>query len=147
MEDGVRRIQRRVTNLLEYARNPSLEKSATDFRALIARTLALLDYQIKKNRISVEEEFPEMLPPAEIDKDQMGQVLLNILLNAIHAMPDGGVLRINAQTSAEQLVVTISDTGGRNPGRDTVQSIRPLFYDKERRTRHRSGALAQSENH
>ncbi len=131
MEDGVRRIQRRVTNLLEYARNPSLEKSATDFRALIARTLALLDYQIKKNRISVEEEFPEMLPPAEIDKDQMGQVLLNILLNAIQAMPDGGVLRINAQTSAEQLVVTISDTGEGIPAEILSKVFDPFFTTKK----------------
>lgn len=131
MEDGVRRIQRRVTNLLEYARNPSLEKSATDFRALVARTLALLDYQIKRNRISVEEEIPEMLPPAEIDKDQMGQVLLNILLNAVQAMPDGGVLRINTQILAERLVITVSDTGEGIPAEILPKVFDPFFTTKK----------------
>ena len=131
MEDGVRRIQRRVTNLLEYARNPSLEKSTTDFRALIAKTLALLDYQINKNHIRVEEEFPEILPPAEIDKDQMGQVLLNILLNAIQAMPDGGVLRINARNVAEQLVVTVSDTGEGIPAEILSKVFDPFFTTKK----------------
>ena len=132
MEDGVRRIQRRVTNLLEYARNPSLERSATDFRTLIARTLALLDYQIKKNRISVEEEMPEALPPVEIDKDQMGQVLLNILLNAVQAMPDGGILRINVQILAERLVVTISDTGEGIPDEILFKVFDPFFTTKKK---------------
>lgn len=111
MEDGVRRIQRRVTNLLEYARNPSLERSATDFRTLVEKTLSLLDYQIQQNGISVEWKIPEVLPPVEIDKDQMGQVLLNIFLNAVQAMPDGGILGIRVQMPAEQLVVEVSDTG------------------------------------
>ena len=132
MEDGVRRIQRRVTNLLEYARNPSLERSATDFRTLIARTLALLDYQIKKNRISVEEEMPEALPPVEIDKDQMGQVLLNILLNAVQAMPDGGILRINVQILAERLVVTISDTGEGISDEILFKVFDPFFTTKKK---------------
>ena len=131
MEDGVRRIQRRVTNLLEYARNPSLERSATDFRSLVARTLALLDYQIKKNRISVEEEIPERLPSAEIDKDQMGQVLLNILLNAVQAMPDGGILRINAQILAERLVIAVSDTGEGIPAEILPKVFDPFFTTKK----------------
>ena len=131
MEEGVRRIQRRVTNLLEYARNPSLERSATDFRALMTRTLALLDYQIKKNRISVEEEIAEALPLVEIDKDQMGQVLLNILLNAVQAMPDGGVLRVNALVAAERLVVTVSDTGEGIPAEILSKVFDPFFTTKK----------------
>ena len=130
MEDGVRRIQRRVTNLLEYARNPSLEKSATDFCALMERTLSLLDYQLQKNGISVEREIPEVLLPVEIDKDQMGQVLLNILLNAVQAMPDGGILGIRVQILAEQLVVEVSDTGKGIPEEILPQVFDPFFTTK-----------------
>ena len=131
MEDGVRRIQRRVTNLLEYARNPGLERSATDFRALMMRTLSLVDYQLTKSRIRVEEEIPEDLPPVEIDKDQIGQVLLNILLNAIQAMPDGGVLRLKAWISVEGLVVTVADTGEGIPAEILSKAFDPFFTTKK----------------
>ncbi len=130
MEDGVRRIQRRVTDLLEYARSPSLERSATDFRSLVERTLALLDYQIQQNRISVVQEIPEVLPPIEIDKDQMGQVLLNILLNAVQAMPDGGVLEISVQILAEQLIIEVSDTGAGIPEEIAPNVFDPFFTTK-----------------
>jgi signal transduction histidine kinase len=79
----------------------------------------------------VEEKFPEMLPSVEIDKDQMGQVLLNILLNAIQAMPDGGVLKINTQTAVEQLVVTISDTGEGIPAEILSKVFDPFFTTKK----------------
>ena len=91
-----------------------------------------MDYQINKNRISVEEEMPEALPPVEIDKDQMGQVLLNILLNAVQAMPDGGILRINVQILAERLVVTISDTGEGIPDEILFKVFDPFFTTKKK---------------
>lgn len=130
MEEGVRRIQRRVTNLLEYARNPSLEMSMTDFRLLMERTLALLDYQIRNSRIRVALAIPERLPPVMIDKDQMGQVLVNLLLNAVQAMPEGGLLGIGARICDEQLVVDISDTGEGIPEENLPKVFDPFFTTK-----------------
>lgn len=130
MEEGVRRIQRRVTNLLEYARNPGLEMSMTDFRSLLERTLALLDYQIQNHRIRVALTIPETLPPVMIDKDQVGQVLVNLLLNAVQAMPEGGILGIGVRICDGQLVVDISDTGEGIPEESLPKVFDPFFTTK-----------------
>lgn len=130
MEDGVRRIQQRVTNLLEYARNPNPERSATDFRSLAERSLSLLEYQIQHNQIKVELEIPGEIPPAEIDKDRMSEVLVNLFLNAIQAMPEGGVLRVVAQVVADRFVVSVSDTGMGIPAEILPKVCDPFFTTK-----------------
>ena len=111
MEDGIKRIQKTVTNLLEYARTPRLERSATDFNSIVEKSLSLLDYPIRKNHIEVSKDISCQLPSIEVDRNQMAQVFVNIFLNAIQAMEEGGVLKIGARTLDERLIMTISDTG------------------------------------
>jgi two-component system NtrC family sensor kinase len=98
MEDGIKRIQNTVTNLLEFARTPKLERTTTDVVSLIERALSLLDYQLRKSRIEVTKDISLNLPSIEVDRNQMGQVFVNIFLNAIQAMEESGVLKIGAKT-------------------------------------------------
>jgi signal transduction histidine kinase len=127
MEDGIKRIQKTVTNLLEYARNRNPERSPVQIAPLIEKALALLDYQIRKNRISIEQDISANLPAIQVDRDQMGQVLVNILLNAIQAMEQGGILTVNARNIAEKLLITVSDTGGGIPD-DVLPSVFDPFF-------------------
>lgn len=130
MEDGINRIQKTVTNLLEYARNPYLERSEADFRALIEKALNLLGYQIRKNQIRIEHDFPETIPPLKVDRDQMSQVLVNVFLNAIQAMQEGGILKIGIKTIDGRLTLTISDTGKGIPEENLAKVFDPFFTTK-----------------
>jgi two-component system NtrC family sensor kinase len=127
MEDGIKRIQKTVTNLLEYARNPHSERSSLEVGPLIEKALSLVDYQIRKNGISIERDISSNIPPIYADRDQMGQVLVNILLNAIQAMEQGGILTVNARNIAEKLLITVSDTGGGIPD-DVLPSVFDPFF-------------------
>jgi len=111
MEDGIKRIQKTVTNLLDYAHTPHLERTSVNLNSLIDKSLSLLDYEIREHRIEVIKAIPENLPMLELDKNQMSQVFVNLFLNSIQAMKDGGILRISAKSSNGQLIITISDTG------------------------------------
>jgi signal transduction histidine kinase len=111
MEDGIKRIQKTVTNLLEYARPPKLERAPTDLSSIVEKSLSLLDYPIRKNRIEVTKDIFNNLPPIEVDTNQMSQVFVNIFLNAIQAMEKGGALKIKAKSLDERIIMTISDTG------------------------------------
>ncbi len=124
MEDGVIRIQKTVTNLLEYARTPHLERSETDFHVIIDKSLPLLDHLIQKKQIEVVKEISDQLPSIEVDQNQMSQVLVNLFLNSIQAMEDGGTLKIGAIAQDGRLVVTISDTGKGIP-----EKILPKVFD------------------
>ncbi|OGQ11269.1 MAG: hypothetical protein A2026_09390 [Deltaproteobacteria bacterium RBG_19FT_COMBO_46_12] len=130
MEDGIKRIQKTVTNLLEYARSPKLERSETDLNVIIEKSLSLLDYQIRKKQIEVVKEVSGQLPPIEVDRNQMSQVFVNIFLNSIQAMEGGGTLRIGAVTLDGRLAVTISDTGKGIPDETLPKVFDPFFTTK-----------------
>jgi len=130
MEDGIKRIQKTVTNLLEYARNPKLERTEADFCSLIEKSLSLLDYQIRKNQIKIEREIPPSLPKIKVDTAQMEQVLINIFLNAIQAMEEGGILKIVVRTLDERLIVNVSDTGKGISGEIMPKVFDPFFTTK-----------------
>jgi signal transduction histidine kinase len=130
MEDGIKRIQKTVTNLLEYARNPHPERSSVEIGPLIDKALSLLDYQIRKNRISIQLDVSETLPSLHVDRDQMGQVLVNILLNAIQAMEQGGILAVTARAIDERVFISVSDTGSGIPDDVLPKVFDPFFTTK-----------------
>jgi signal transduction histidine kinase len=130
MEDGIKRIQKTVTNLLEYAHTTNLERSPTDFNFIIEKSLSLLDYQIRKKQIEVVKEIQEKLLSIEVDRNQMSQVFMNIFLNSIQAMEGGGTLRIAAVISDGRLVVKISDTGKGIPEDILPKVFDPFFTTK-----------------
>ena len=124
MEDGIKRIQKTVTNLLEYAHTPKLERSKTDLNVIIEKSLSLLDHLFQKKQIEVVNEISNQLPPVEVDQNQMSQVFVNIFLNSIQAMEGGGTLKIGTAALDGGLVVTISDTGKGIPAK-----ILPKVFD------------------
>ena len=130
MEDGIKRIQKTVTNLLEFARNPKLERTSTDLRLLLENTISLLDYQFRKNQIRIDKEIPQNLPSINVDRNQIGQVLVNIFLNSLQAMQRGGVLKVGAAALDGQVLVSIADTGRGIPEEVLPKVFDPFFTTK-----------------
>ncbi len=130
MEDGIKRIQKIVTNLLEYAQTPRIERSPTDIRSIIDKSLSLLDHEIQKKKIEVIKDIPEGLPILEVDNHQISQVFVNLFLNSLQAMEQGGILRISIGVGEGQLMVTISDTGKGIPEEILPKVFDPFFTTK-----------------
>ncbi len=130
MEDGIQRIQKTVTNLLEYARSSKLERLPTDLNALIAKCLSLLDFSFRKNQIEIIQEISEDTPWVEVDQNQMSQVFINIFLNSIQAMEKGGTLTIATVTQNGRLHITITDTGKGIQENDLPNVFDPFFTTK-----------------
>lgn len=91
--DEVGRLDRIVTSLLQYARPRVPELKATSLDPCIDRVLELAHEAIQQPGIRVEREVAQRLGPVYIDADLITQVLLNVTLNAVQAMPQGGALR------------------------------------------------------
>ncbi len=132
MEEGIKRIQKTVTNLLEYAHTPYIEKTPIDLNSIIDKSLSLLEHEIIKNRIKVVKEVSENLPIIELDKNQISQVFLNLFLNSIQAMENGGVLRIRMDYSNGYIIINISDTGKGIPEDIISKVFDPFFTTKGR---------------
>lgn len=106
-------------SVLGMARNRSQAMEPTQLEPLISETLVLLEREMRRYRITVEWE-PQPVPAALVHGNQIQQVLLNLLINARQAMPQGG--RVSIRLSADEVTgyvdITIRDTGcGISPDR------------------------------
>jgi signal transduction histidine kinase len=84
-----------------------------------------------RNRIKVETSFTESCPLVLADADQMSQVVINLVMNAIHAMPEGGLLRIALAPADEMIQLTVGDTGHGIPQEAIKRVFEPFFTTKE----------------
>ena len=98
IEKEIERINRIVRELLDFARPSKLERKEINVNKVIEQTLSLLSYQKNFKDIQTQLDLQPDLPLIRGDETQLSQVLINMILNAIDAMPEGG--RLNVQTKA-----------------------------------------------
>lgn len=91
------RITRLIQQLLNFARPVRMECKPLDLNNLLREVLELTEHQIAKGRISVQTDFQPGLPSITGDTNQLEQAFLNIIINAWHAMPEGGTLSLCTQ--------------------------------------------------
>jgi putative nucleotidyltransferase with HDIG domain len=92
--DQTRRISRIINDLMGFARPTQPELSSTNLSDVIAHALSLVQNQINLDNIKVVRNFVDDLPKTVADPHQLEQVFLNLLINASHAMPDGGAITL-----------------------------------------------------
>ncbi|MGE5700060.1 MAG: ATP-binding protein [Deltaproteobacteria bacterium] len=125
---SIERIRRAVSQLLDYSTVHATNYSDCDVSLLVGKTLELLDYQIGKNRI----EVVNLLPPLTLkcDGHKIEQVLVNLVLNAIAAMPDGGRLEFSHAAEDGSLTLVVADTGEGIPEGNLDRIFEPFFTTK-----------------
>jgi signal transduction histidine kinase len=132
IEEEILRINEIVDQFLRFAKpaSPLFEKA--DLIPIFEETFQLARPQIERGKISVRKEF-EPLPFITVDKEQIKQVILNLLINAIQAMPGGGELSMSTQFSKNGYWVelTIQDSGIGIPPEDLDKLFDPFFSTKE----------------
>jgi signal transduction histidine kinase len=120
-----------VKGLLDFSRLEHPEFVALSLAGVIHDTLKLVRNQLLLSGIQVEEELPP-LPPILGDRKSLQQVFLNLFINAIQAMPDGGSLRIRAASQDHNwLKVEVSDTGVGIAAKDLPRIFDPFFTTKQ----------------
>ncbi len=118
-----------ITNaVLGMARNRSDEMEPTNLGQIFQESLILLEREMTKYRIRLEKQF-EDVPEAMANGNQIQQVLLNLLINARQAMPEGGtiLLKLSHDTDNEMVVMVVRDSGSGIP-KDKLPRIFDRFY-------------------
>ena len=125
--EEIERLEGLVNELLNFASPPDARLAPGDLAEVLRDTLFLVSKQFQKQKIHLIEDIPEQLPHPQIDSDRLKQALLNLLTNALDAMPEGGELFLSIQRSADGAWLTIRDTGHGVPA-DRLELIFEPFY-------------------
>jgi PAS domain S-box-containing protein len=138
IDEEAKRCRQIVGDLMEYARPKSTEFCLTSIADVIDKTLQLVKNRLYKQKVSVEKTLAPDLPCIQADSPQLEQVLVNLYLNAIDAMPEGGKLIVEARvvqtdSTAQMVEITVADTGFGIAETDLAKIFQPFFTAKKRR--------------
>ncbi len=123
-----------VRNLLDFARESETEVQALDIHKIVSDTLLLASNQAKLAGVKIRTVTEEGLPVAHGDAGQLTQVFLNLVLNALDAMPTGGTLTVVVRTAlgGEAVEIDFTDTGVGIPEQHLGSVFDPFFTSKKK---------------
>ncbi len=135
VQEGLGRIGRTVRELLDFAHEAKPKMAQAELTPLLRRCLTLLEHELKARRISAAFSADPRIPALRGDFQQLEQLFLNILLNGVEAMPNGGSLTVTAglqqRHSGAFTEVRITDTGIGISSDHLPRIFDPFFTTKE----------------
>ena len=114
MKRGIDRAKKIVRGLVDYSSARQLSMEPKDLGEVISDSLALVEYPLRQARVKLVKDLAEDLPHVSVDSTKMEQVLVNLMINAMHAMPEGGTLTV--RTYADMITGVRRDEGVRTAG-------------------------------
>ena len=116
----------------EFARMPEPKRTPCDLNGIVEEVLRLQG--MEERNIVVHTDLTQALPTVMGDEDQLRRVLMNLMKNAVEAMPEGGTLRVSSASEGDWVRVGISDTGVGMPGETARKMFDPYFTTKRKGT-------------
>ena len=137
LRQEVRRIEKVLNDLLAYAKPKPPQFGRADLKDIFARTLHLARQQTGPRKVEFSIQVPPDLPAFRMDSEQLHQVLLNLVLNGVQAIPREGKLTVAAKVNsaggpgqANLVEITVSDTGAGIPPESLERIFRPFYTTK-----------------
>ena len=127
MEEGLRRVQKIVRQLLDFSQQYEPELAPTEVNAVVERVLTLTNYAFEGTRVRLRRELGNELPPLMADQHMLEQVLMNLILNAVQAIRGEGVVTVRSGHDGPWCTIEVEDTGcGISP--DVLPKIFDPFF-------------------
>jgi PAS domain S-box-containing protein len=127
----VERITKVMNQLLAFARRKPPERGPLQLKDIVESSMELFRERLEKGRVTVEPALDDACPKVLADGDQMSQVFINLVMNALHAMPDGGTLRVGLAFDKDMVKLTVADSGHGIPPEALPKIFEPFFTTKE----------------
>ena len=135
IQDEVRRLNRLVEDFLSFARPNPAHKSSVDINQMITRMVNLIPLpEFKEKEISLNVQLSNDISDVNVDEHQIYQSLVNLLNNAIQAIPEKGEITLKTEDSRNGVLITIMDNGIGIPDEEKGKVFEPFFTKKERGT-------------
>jgi signal transduction histidine kinase len=127
----VGRLEQTVQGLLDFARPPAPQRWACDLRPVVGQAVDLVRARARQQNVTIEVDSADQPVMANVDGGQLANVLVNLFLNALDAMPQGGRLQVTLEAAGpEESRLTISDTGSGIPAEMAGRLFAPFASTK-----------------
>jgi PAS domain S-box-containing protein len=130
IDSEVRRIQRVTEDYLQFARMPKPRRELVSLNEALAQGLTFMESLFSATNVNVRTEFDDTLPAIEADEGQLWQAILNLVRNALEAMPNGGTLVVSTTRQGPRAILTVRDTGKGMTEQERQQLFKPFFSTK-----------------
>ncbi|WP_286817989.1 ATP-binding protein [Desulfobacter sp. UBA2225] len=134
MVQEVERMNRSITQLLEFAKPMAVEIKQTRIEPLIRHSLKLVSHDLEKKKIRVETDIRTRRETIHTDPERICQVLLNLYMNALNAMDSGGILEIGVADVQDDIEIRVADNGCGIPAKDLEKVFDPYFTTRAKGT-------------
>ncbi len=134
IEGEINRIDTIVKEFLAFARPKKIEKTEVNINELLEEVITLTRPKMKQSRIELEKDFSSQIPVIKGNIDGLKQVFLNVVLNAIQAIEEGGTVRIKTGVNEKEAVILIKDDGMGIPEKNLKSIFDPFFTTKKEGT-------------
>jgi signal transduction histidine kinase len=130
MRSQVLRIRQVLQEYLRFARMPKSERAAVSLKGFLEEKLNFVQPLLDRKHVHLKSSLDPNLPSVRVDSEQLWEVFLNLIRNAVEAMPDGGKLTVSSQRNGSEAVVSISDSGRGMTEEETRNLFIPFFTTK-----------------
>ena len=128
----VERLDKLVGEFLRFARPATLSVQLNDLNQIVESVAALVENQANSQSVKIEKDLQKNLPEVLIDSEQIKQVLLNLAINSLQAMPNGGEIAFRTSENGKFCVVEVEDSGDGIDQKIIPKIFDPFFTTKEK---------------
>lgn len=126
----VLRIRQVLQDYLRFARLPKSERAVLSLPVFLEEKLRFVQPLLDQKHVDLNRRLDPTLPPVQVDREQLWEAILNLISNALDAMPDGGNLTVSAQRQGAEALVSVSDSGRGMTEEEARYLFVPFFTTK-----------------
>lgn len=126
----VERCRDITSKMLQFGRGAETSLGATDVAPVLREVVGLLRRRADEKEVALRTEGAQAVPPARLDANELEQVLLNLVNNALDATRPGGVVRLSATAADDEVLIRVTDNGCGIPPEDLDRIFQPFFTTK-----------------
>jgi signal transduction histidine kinase len=130
IEQSIRRLEQYIQMFLDFARPPRAERRQADLLEVVRRAAALVEGRARRQKVSVSLSLPDQPLPAYLDPEQIQQVLVNVLINALDVQPRGGTIDVAVTPVGGAATVEVRDRGPGLPAELRERLFEPFVTSK-----------------
>jgi signal transduction histidine kinase len=132
--EKIRHMEKIVAQVLSMGRPGEVSLKPTDIKACLQESLSFMRFRLAQQRVLLETHYETQIPIILVDQGLISQVFLNIILNAIQAMPKGGTLTVSLKKGLDKIFIQFQDTGVGIPEEYMEKLFQPFFTSKNEGT-------------